>query len=175
MDTLSYQWNDAPMDLNEIQYFKHVAECGSFTKASAQTKIPKSTLSRKVSDLEVRLGVSLFRRTTRQVVLTEVGQEYFRICQKAMAELEAGSILAGSEGAHPRGKLRIAAPLDIASTLIAGVTAEFCQKYPDIELEFLLDDRVVDLLEDKIDVAIRAGVMPDSSLKSQKLGSSEFQ
>ncbi len=163
------------MDLNEIQYFKHVAECGSFTLASKQTKIPKSTLSRKVSDLEARLGVSLFRRTTRQVKLTDIGQEYFQLCQKAMADLEAASNLAGRGETHPRGKLRISAPLDIASTLIAGVTADFCQKYPDIELDFLLDDRIVDLIEEKIDIAIRAGVLPDSSLKSQKLGNSEFQ
>lgn len=163
------------MDLNEIQYFKHVAECGSFTAASKQTNIPKSTLSRKVADLEARLGISLFRRTTRQVKLTEIGQEYLRICQKAIADLDKAAAIAGRADTYPRGKLRIAAPLDIASTLIAAVTAEFCQRYPDIELEFLLDDRVVDLIEEKIDVAIRAGVLPDSSLKSLKLGNSEFQ
>ena len=163
------------MDLNEIQYFKHVAECGSFTAASRQMNIPKSTLSRKVADLEARLGISLFRRTTRQVKLTDIGQEYLRICQKAMSDLEEAARVAGRGETRPRGKLRIAAPLDIASTLIAGFSAEFCQLYPEIELEFLLDDRIVDLIEEKVDLAIRTGALPDSSLKSQKLGNSEFQ
>lgn len=99
------------MDLNEIQYFKNVAELGSFSQASRKTNIPKSTLSRKVSDLENRLGVSLLRRTTRKVVLTEVGQEYLRICSEAFLCLETAEQVASRSETHARGTLRIAAPL----------------------------------------------------------------
>ena len=163
------------MDLNEIQYFRHVAELGSFSQASRQMKIPKSTLSRKVSDLEKRLGVSLLRRTTRQVQLTEVGQEYLKICKEALLQLESADSLASRSETTPQGNLRIAAPLEIASTLLASVSRDFLELYPEINIEFLLEDRIVDLIEEKVDLALRAGALPDSSLKAHRLGFSEFQ
>jgi DNA-binding transcriptional LysR family regulator len=163
------------MDLNEIQYFKFVAELGSFSQASRQTGIPKSTLSRKVSELEQRLGVTLLRRTTRQVKLTDVGLEYLRICQKAFADLQTAEQWAARAETQPRGKLRISAPVDIGTTFLAEVTTEFNSKYPEIELEFNLSDSIVDLIESKTDLAVRAGALEDSSLKAQKLGYSEFQ
>jgi DNA-binding transcriptional LysR family regulator len=163
------------MDLNEIQYFRHVAELGSFSKASRHIGIPKSTLSRKVSDLEKRLGVSLLRRTTRQVQLTEVGQDYLKLCKEALLQLEGAETVASQAETKPQGTLRIAAPLDIASSFLATVTRDFLELYPEIDIEFLLDDRFVDLIEDKVDLAVRAGSLPDSSLKAHKLGYSEFQ
>jgi DNA-binding transcriptional LysR family regulator len=163
------------MDLNEVQYFRHVAELGSFSQASRQMNIPKSTLSRKVSDLEKRLGVSLLRRTTRQVQLTEVGQEYLKICKEALLKLEGAESLASQSETKPQGTLRIAAPLDIASSFLAAVSRDFLLTYPEINIEFLLDDRIVDLIEEKVDLAVRAGALPDSSLKAHRLGFSEFQ
>jgi DNA-binding transcriptional LysR family regulator len=165
----------AMMDLNEIQYFRHVAELGSFSQASRQLGIPKSTLSRKVSDLEKRLGVSLLRRTTRQVQLTEVGQDYLKLCKEAFLKLEGAEAIASQAETKAQGTLRIAAPLDIASLFLAAVSRDFLAAYPEIDIEFLLDDRIVDLIEDKVDLAVRAGALPDSSLKAHRLGFSEFQ
>jgi DNA-binding transcriptional LysR family regulator len=163
------------MDLNEIQYFASVARLGSFSAASRQTHVPKSTLSRKVSDLEKRLGVSLLRRTTRKVQLTEVGQEYLKLCSEAFLKLESAELLASQAETKPQGTLRISAPLDIASSFLASVSRDFMVAYPEINIEFLLDDRIVDLVAERIDLAVRAGALPDSSLKAQKLGISEFQ
>jgi len=163
------------MDLNEIQYFRHVAELGSFSEASRQMGIPKSTLSRKVSELEKRLGISLFRRTTRQVQLTEVGQDYLRICKEALQKLENAESIASQSETKAQGTLRIAAPLEIASSYLASVSRDFLEANPEIDIEFLLDDRIVDLIEEKVDLAVRAGFLPDSSLKAHRLGFSEFQ
>ncbi len=163
------------MDLNEIQYFKYVADSGSFSRAARETKIPKSTLSRKVADLEKRLGVTLLRRTTRQVKLTEVGVEYLQRCTRILNELEHASAETLRSEEKPQGKLRITGPVDIGVYYLADVAAEFGNKYPEVELEFLLDDAFIDLMGEKIDIAIRAGTLLDSSLKAQKLGMSEFQ
>jgi DNA-binding transcriptional LysR family regulator len=163
------------MDLNEVQYFTWVAQTGSFSSAAKQAGVPKSTLSRKVSDLEKRLGVTLLRRTTRQVKLTDVGNSYLQICMKALSELESAESLATQTQLNPTGKLRIAAPVEIGSMFLASVATEFTQKYPEVELEFVLNDEIVDLIEEKIDLAIRAGSLPDSNLIAQKVGTNEMQ
>jgi DNA-binding transcriptional LysR family regulator len=163
------------MDLNEIQCFTRVADAGSFTTAARTHKVPKSTLSRKVSGLERRLGVSLFRRTTRQVKLTEVGLRYYQICKSALTELENADLAAASEAERPHGKLKITAPLDLGIAYLARIGAEFTADHPEVELEFNLDDTLLDLIEHRIDIALRAGHLEDSSLKAQRLGYSEFQ
>jgi len=164
-----------PMDLNEIQYFTWVAQTGSFSAAAKQAGIPKSTLSRKVSNLEKRLGVTLLRRTTRQVKLTDAGAAYLQRSAQALADLATAESAATETQQTPSGKLRIAAPVEIGSFFLASVATEFTRHYPAIELEFLLDDEIVDLLEQKIDIAVRAGALPDSNLIAQKLGVSEMQ
>jgi DNA-binding transcriptional LysR family regulator len=163
------------MDLNEIQCFARVADAGSFTDAARIHKTPKSTLSRKISDLERRLGVALFRRTTRQVKLTEVGLRYYKICKSALLQLEHADLAASSESEHPQGKLKVTAPLDLGIAYLARIGAEFAASHPEVELEFNLDDTLLDLIEQRVDIALRAGHLEDSSLKSQKLGFSEFQ
>jgi DNA-binding transcriptional LysR family regulator len=163
------------MDLNEIQCFAWVAESGSFSSASRTHKIPKSTLSRKVSDLEARLGVSLLRRTTRQVKLTEVGLRYFKMCKSALIELENADLAAARDSERPHGRLKITAPLDLGMAYLARIGAEFAADHPEVELDFNLDDRLLDLIEHRVDLALRAGHLDDSSLKAQKLGYSEFQ
>jgi DNA-binding transcriptional LysR family regulator len=163
------------MDLNEIQYFTWVAQTGSFSAAAKQAGVPKSTLSRKVSDLEKRLGVTLLRRTTRQIKLTDVGANYLQVCLKALTDLESAETVATETQSTPSGKLRIAAPVEIGSFFLAKVATDFVQKYPQIDLEFVLDDAVVDLIDQKIDLAVRAGSLPDSNLIAQKIGTSEMQ
>lgn len=163
------------MDLNEIQYFTWVATTGSFSAAARQAGVPKSSLSRKVSDLEKRLGVTLLRRTTRQIKLTDVGAAYLQVCAKALADLQSAESLATETQLNVAGKLRIAAPVEVGSMFLAAITTEFVQKYPDVELEFLLSDDIIDLIEEKVDVAVRAGPLPDSSLIAQRVGTSELQ
>jgi DNA-binding transcriptional LysR family regulator len=162
-------------DLNEIQFFTYVAEAGSFSDASKNMDIPKSTLSRKVSELEARLGVTLLRRTTRQVKLTEIGAEYFKICKKALAELERAASIASHSAETIQGRLKIAAPLDIGITYLAEVAAEFVKDHPSIELEFMLNDQIINLIDEKVDLSVRAGFQEDSSLRAIKIGVSEFQ
>ena len=162
-------------DLNEIQFFTYVAEAGSFSLASKTMAIPKSTLSRKISELESRLGVTLLRRTTRQVKLTEIGVEYLKICKKALAELDRAANIASHSAETIQGRLKIAAPLDIGITYLARIAAEFIKDYPSIELDFSLNDQIIDLIDEKVDLSVRAGVQEDSSLRAVKIGVSEFQ
>ena len=163
------------MDLNEIAAFKAVAEAGSFSIASKVTNLPKSTLSRKVSQLEKRLGVTLFTRNTRQVKITEIGLEYLKICQKALLDLENAETFATRSNLIPRGRLKISAPFDLGTTYLAKVASDFTDQYPEVELEFNLTDKIVDLLDEKVDLALRAGPLSDSGLKAQRLGETEFQ
>jgi DNA-binding transcriptional LysR family regulator len=163
------------MDLNEIAAFKAVAEAGSFSIASKASGLPKSTLSRKVAQLEKRLGVTLLTRNTRQVKVTEIGLEYLKICQRALSELEDAEKFASRSNSTPRGRLRISAPFDLGTNYLAKVASDFAHHYPEVELDFNLTDEIVDLLEEKIDLAVRAGPLSDSSLKAQRLGQTEFQ
>ncbi len=163
------------MDLNEIHYFTRVAQLQSFSGASRETGIPKSSLSRKISQLESRLGVTLLQRTTRKVKLTEAGLHYFHTCQKALLELEGAEQMVSQAHAVPAGRLRIAAPIEMGSKFLSAISTEFLRKYPEVQLEFILSDKVEDLVEEKIDLAVRAGKLDDSSLMAVKLGYSEFQ
>ena len=163
------------MNLNEIQCFSKVAQLGSFSAAAKQMNMPKSSLSRRVAALEQRLGVTLLRRTTRKIQLTEAGAQYFQVCQRALQDLEAAESRVASGQTLAQGKLRIAAPIDIGSTFLAELAIHFCAQHPEVELDFLLDDAVIDLVDQKVDIAIRAGTLPDSSLVGFKLGVSEFQ
>ena len=163
------------IDLNEIFCFTSVAESGSFSLAAKNTGVPKSTLSRKVSDLEKRLGVSLLRRNTRHVRLTDTGMEYLKNCKRAIAELELGATLASRSAETVSGRLRVVAPHDIGITYLAGVVSEFLKAHPGVEFDFILHDRLIDLIDERVDIAVRAGIQEDSSLKAIRIGVSEFQ
>jgi DNA-binding transcriptional LysR family regulator len=159
------------MDLNEISVFVKVVQLGSFTQAARQLGMPNSTVSARVASLERRLGLILLRRTTRQLHLTDVGQAYFRRCLNGLEEIARAEVELVSSQSEPQGKLRIAAPVELGSNILPPIMADFSKRYPKVDIETVLTDRVVDLLSDGIDLAIRMGQLRDSSLMAKKLGS----
>ncbi len=136
--------------------------------------VPKSTVSAKVASLERRLGVVLLHRTTRQLHPTEAGTELFSICAKAISEIEAGETLATKSQGIPKGVLRVTAPVDIATNVLPDFLCSFTGKYSDVRLDLVLTGKVVDLVAEGIDIALRAGKLKDSSLIAKKLGISRF-
>ena len=157
------------MDLNDIVVFTKVVETRSFTGAAEQLGLPKSTVSRKLAQLEERLGVRLVQRTTRKLALTDIGQAYYERCSRIVADLVAAEQLVTDMQATPRGRVRVTAPVDLAMRHLGRIIAEFLDVSPDINIELDASDRVVDLIEEGFDVAIRFGTLPESTLIARKL------
>lgn len=162
------------MDLNEISIFSQVVKAGSFTGAAKQLGLPKSTVSAKVASLERRLGLSLLHRTTRQLRVTAEGDAFYRAAVKGLADLEAAEAAVVSGNQKPRGLLRVTAPLDVGTRFLPGFFVGFLERYPEIEIDLVLTGRVVDLIGEGIDVAIRASAMQDSTLVAKKVATSSF-
>jgi len=154
-------------DLSEIGVFVKVVQVGSFSQAARDLGLPKSTVSRKVAQLEERLGARLLQRTTRKVALTEVGAMYHERCARILPELEDAERAVLELQDVPRGLLRIAAPLRFG--MLGPVVAEFLSIYPDVRVDVVCSDRIVDLIEEGFDLAIRAGTLADGSLIARRL------
>ncbi|HZI09549.1 MAG TPA: LysR substrate-binding domain-containing protein [Myxococcus sp.] len=159
------------MDLNELLVFAKVVQAGSFTAAGAALRMPKSTVSRKVSELETRVGAQLLQRTTRKLRLTEVGRAYFEHAARAVAEAEQAEQAVSLMQSTPQGLLRVTAPVNFP--VLGPLAGEFLSRYPEVRLELLCTDRRVDLVAEGFDVAVRAGSLADSALMARKLGSIE--
>ncbi|WP_375766529.1 LysR family transcriptional regulator [Archangium gephyra] len=159
------------MDLNELLVFAKVVQAGSFTAAARGLRMPKSTVSRKVSELEERVGAQLLQRTTRKLRLTDVGQAYYEHCARIVAEAEQAELAVTRMQAAPHGVLRVTAPLTFS--FLGPIVAEFLKRYPEVQLELVCTDRSVDLVEEGFDVAVRAGRLADSSLIARRLGDIE--
>ena len=158
------------MDLNEILIFARVARAGSFTKAARDLELPKSTVSRKVSQLEARLGVRLLHRTTRNLTLTDAGVEYYRSCSRVVADLTNAELAVTQLQASPRGTLRITAPVEFGAGFLGPLVVELLERHEDLRVDLVLTDRVIDLVAEGFDAAIRAGPLKDSTLVARKLG-----
>ena len=158
------------MDLNEILIFARVARAGSFTKAARDLELPKSTVSRKVSRLEARLGVRLLHRTTRNLTLTDAGVEYYRSCSRVVADLTNAELAVTQLQASPRGTLRITAPVEFGAGFLGPLVVELLERHEDLRVDLVLTDRVIDLVTEGFDAAIRAGLLKDSTLVARKLG-----
>src|SRR6478735_7906910 len=156
------------MDLNEIAVFTTVVRTGSFTAAAKELGMPKSTVSRKVSDLEERLDARLLQRTTRKLSLTDAGRTYYDYGVRIVNEIEAAESAVGSLQDKPRGLLRVSVGPN--SQWLADIVADFMKRNPEVQMEVLSTGRNVDLVEERFDVAIRAGALADSSLVARKLG-----
>ncbi|WP_437663454.1 LysR family transcriptional regulator [Sorangium sp. So ce1182] len=155
-------------DLNEIAVFTRVVQAGSFTRAARELGMPKSTVSRKVSELEARLGAQLLRRTTRKLSLTDVGTAYYERCARIVAELDDADRTVTQMQEGPRGLLRVTAPLHFG--WVGGVVAEYLRVHPEVSVEVVCTDRVVDLVAEGFDVALRFGAPSDTSLVARRLG-----
>jgi DNA-binding transcriptional LysR family regulator len=157
------------MDLNQIVVFTRVVQAGSFSAAARALGMPKSTVSRKVSGLEDRIGARLIQRTTRKLGLTDAGRLYYEHSARIVAEIDAAEQAVGSMEAAPRGLLRVTAPLTF--TMLGPIVGEYLKRNPDVQVDLVCTDRRVDLVEDGFDVAIRAGALADSTLIARSLGS----
>ncbi len=156
------------LDLNAMAMFAKVAELGSFTRAALHMAIPISTVSRRVSQLESRLGVRLLERSTRNLRLTSIGGTYFEHCRRALQELEAANLLVAESEDQVSGVLRLSAPPSIEGLLVPWV-AGFQKRYPNARVRVWVTNRRLSLIEDGVDLALRVGKLADSTLIARKL------
>ena len=156
-------------DLNDTLIFVKVVEHGSFISAARSLRLPKTTVSRKVQDLETRLGAQLLHRTTRKLGLTEAGNIYFEHCQRISRELDEAESAVGQLQSGPRGWLRVTAPYSLGIDKIAPLLGEFRTRHPEVRVEMLLSNEPLDLIDKEIDVALRVGHLPDSNLIARRL------
>jgi DNA-binding transcriptional LysR family regulator len=158
-------------DPNDLLIFARVAEAGSFSRAAEQLGMPKSTVSRRISLLEDRLGERLMLRTTRRLTLTEFGTILLEHARQLAAEVEAVAALAESRQARPSGRLRVSMPSDFANLLLVDMLAAFVALHPAISLELDLSPRRVDLVGENFDLALRMGELPDdATLAARRIG-----
>lgn len=159
---------DNKIDLNAVAIFVRIVETGSLTAAARTLQIPKTTVSKRLSALEQALGVPLITRTTRKLNITEAGKAYFEHSQAAVRRLEQGRVEMGSARERPSGRFRITAPVDFAHAVLPRVLDAFTKRYPEVRVELIVSNRMVDLLGEEIDLAIRAGAMRDSSFGGRR-------
>jgi DNA-binding transcriptional LysR family regulator len=161
-----------PVDLNDVVALVRVVDAGSFTGAASQMGLPKSAVSRRVARLEEALGVRLLQRTTRSLHLTDAGVAYHARAAGALSALSEARDVATEATGDPRGTVRITAPLDMGGGQLAEVLTRFAIAYPKVCVEVELTGRIVDLVAENFDLAVRAGVLRDSSLVARRLGES---
>lgn len=157
--------------LNDMALFVEVVKARGFRHAAEAVGLPNSTVSRRISNLEKAIGLRLLHRTTRKIELTEAGQIYFERCKRIVDEAKLAHEQLGEILAQPSGVLRASLPVDFATIYLAPLIAEFASKYPGIRFDFDLTPRLVDLVSEPFDVAIRMGHPPDSNLIARQLAS----
>nr|WP_116606196.1 LysR family transcriptional regulator [uncultured Albidiferax sp.] len=150
-------------DLNDMAYFAEVVERGGFAAAGRALGLPKSRLSRRVAELEARLGVRLLQRTTRKLSLTEVGEIYHRHCMAMRDEADAAADAVAQVQTEPRGTIRVACPVTLAQTTLGEVMPLFLARYPLVKVDMRVSNRVVDLVEEGVDVALRVRLTLEDS------------
>ncbi len=161
------------VDLNRVAVFLRVVEAQSFTAAAEALGLPKSSVSRSVARLEESLGVQLLQRTTRALQLTEAGRVYFEEASRALSSLEQAHETLSQLDGRAQGAVRITAPVDLGAQVLAPLAARFTRRTPGITLEFVLTGKLLNLVDDGVDLAVRAGTLRDSSLISRRVNGLE--
>ncbi|MGK5013854.1 MULTISPECIES: LysR family transcriptional regulator [unclassified Janthinobacterium] len=156
--------------LESMSILLAVVDAGSLSAAARRLGMPLATVSRKVAALETHLNTRLLHRTTRQLSLTEAGLSYVAACRRILEEISEAERTATGEYAAPKGELTITAPVVFGRLHIVPVVAAFLAHYPDIEIKLVLTDRVLHLMEEQVDVAVRIGDLPDSSFMATRVG-----
>jgi DNA-binding transcriptional LysR family regulator len=156
-------------DLNDTLSFIRVVEGGSFTAAARELRLPKTTVSRRVRELERRLGAQLLHRTTRRLSLTEAGSIYFQQCRNIPQTLADAEASVGQLQGQPRGTLRVTSSYSLMLSLVGPLLADFRRQYPEVHIDLVLSHRTLDLVEDQIDVALRMGPLVDSAMVARRL------
>jgi DNA-binding transcriptional LysR family regulator len=146
-------------------------DAGSLSGASRKLGMPLATVSRKVSELETHLRTRLVTRTSRRLILTDAGRSYVAACKRILDDVREAERAAAGEYSAPRGELIITAPIVFGRLHVLPVLLEFLNTYPEIDVRLTLADRVVNLQEDHVDLAVRIGELPDSSLVAMRVGS----
>ncbi|MCP4207732.1 MAG: LysR family transcriptional regulator [Shimia sp.] len=155
--------------LESLRVFVRVVELGSITSGGRDLRLTPAVASNRVKELEGRLGVRLFNRTTRNLSPTEVGKVFYDHARKVIETLdEAEAVVAGFSD-KPRGTIRVTAPLGVGRRIVAPLIPAFANKYPNVDVQLRLSDRKVDLFEDGLDVAFVLGELKDSNLKLRKI------
>jgi DNA-binding transcriptional LysR family regulator len=150
-------------DLNDMLYFAEVVDAGGFAAAGRSLNIPKSRLSRRVAELEARLGVRLLQRTTRKLSLTQAGELYFRHCVAMREQAEAADEAVQRVRSEPRGTLRVTCPTTLTQTSIGPLVPRFLAQHPQVRIDMTVTNRVVDLVQEGVDVALRVRPSLDDS------------
>jgi len=146
------------------------ADAGSLSAASRRLGRPLTTVSRRISALEAHLGTRLLNRSSRRLTLTDAGRAYVAACKRILDDVKDAERAAIGEYSAPRGELTITAPIVFGRLHVLPVVAEFLKAYPEIDIRMVLADRVVNLFEDRIDLAVRIGELPDSGLVATRVG-----
>ena len=154
-----------------MRTFLAAVDGGSLSAASRALRIPLPTVSRRVSDLESHLRAQLVIRTSRRLLVTDVGRAYAATCRQILDELDDAERLAAGEYRVPRGDLLITAPVMFGRLHVEPVVLAFLKAYPDINIRMVLADYMIDLVENRIDLAVRIGQLEDSGLVAARIGS----
>jgi len=154
---------------NAMRIFTRIVELGSFSKAADDLNMPAATATYTIKQLEARLGVQLLQRTTRHVSTTLDGQAYYQRCVRILADVEETEAGFGASGVAPRGKLRVDLQGTLAQHYVLPRLSEFFARYPELELEIGMGDRLVDLVRDGIDCVLRVGELRDSSMVGRRV------
>jgi DNA-binding transcriptional LysR family regulator len=155
--------------LEAMRVFAQVVTHGGFTAAARAIGLSRSAVSKHVMDLEAALGVQLLRRTTRQTNATEAGLAYFERCQTILAEIEEAELAISDSQQAPRGQLRINAPMSFGTMLLSDAIADFMQRYREVQIQVILNDRFVDPIAEGFDITIRIAELEDSSLIARRI------
>ena len=153
-----------------MRVFCSVIEAGSFVAAAERSGLSTTAVSRLVAQLEMQLNVRLINRTTRRMNPTNEGFAYFERCTQLLADLEEAEASVSGEARHPRGRLRLTAPIALATLRLAPAFAAFCRTYPEITLDVVLSDGVADFVEEGLDLAIRVGRVGSENLVARHIG-----
>jgi DNA-binding transcriptional LysR family regulator len=155
--------------LDAMNAFAKVVAAGSYAEAARRLGLTRSAVSKAVMELEQLLGARLLDRTTRRVAPTEAGRAYYERCIAILADVEETEIQIARLHDAPRGVLKVNAPMSFGTRYLGGAVADFMARYPDLKIELILNDRVIDPLEEGVDVTVRIGVLADSSLIARRL------
>jgi len=159
------------VDLNDIVVFVRVVEAGSFTAAARLLGMPKTTVSRRIASLEREVGVRLVQRTTRSLSVTDAGRLYYEQSSQALRTIEDANLRLAETRAEPSGTIRISAPVGFGAHYLTSAVFDFLAAFPKTQVELHLTDDKLNLVENRIDLAFRTGILPDSTLTARKLGS----
>jgi DNA-binding transcriptional LysR family regulator len=161
-------------NLNRIATFTRVAETGSFSAAARKLEVPTSSVSRAVAALEEDLGVRLLHRTTRKLTLTDAGEQYFATVRGALGAIEEANAAVSEQSREPRGSVRVTAAADFANLMFLDMIAQFTARYPKVHVEMMFTNRRVNLIEEGVDLAVRAGPLTDSSAIARRVGGTQL-